>query len=89
MADMTERVMDDIAYGRAALKKMGDVSENFRIHTAGWIGGAEPSMWHGMQVTGSEFRPAKTGPNKGRLTIMVKESSRTVYVSKAEINAER
>lgn len=73
-----------LPFGKAALKKLGPVPENFRLYCAGWLGD-RPSEWDTMEVKGAEFRAAKTGPNKGRLTIEVPGTRRTVYVSKAEM----
>jgi len=85
-ADMTEKIFEPHPYGKAALKKMGVVPENFRLYLAGWIG--KHPDFHGMEVKGAEFRPALTGKNKGKLCIKVKDSDRTAYVSKEEIEAE-
>lgn len=85
---MQDRIMDETAFGRAALEKLGSVPENFRIYKAGWLGG-QPENWHGMQVEGAEFRAPEAGPNRGKLTIKVPGTQRTTYVSKAEIDAKR
>ena len=85
-ADMTEKIFELHPYGKAALKKMGIVPENFRLYFAGWIG--KYPDFHGMEVKGAEFRPALAGRNKGKLCIKIKDSDRTAYVSKAEIEAE-
>lgn len=89
MADMSEKLFEQHAYGIAAIKKMGNISENFRLYECGWLGGPNPEKWHSMQCTGAEFRAAKSGPNKGKLSIMVPGSKRTIYVSREEIDAER
>lgn len=89
MPDMTEKLFEQHAYGIAAIKKMGNISENFRLFQCGWLGGARPEDWHGMQCEGAEFRAARTGPNTGKLSIMIPGSKRTVYVSREEIDAER
>ncbi|WP_196491432.1 hypothetical protein [Comamonas testosteroni] len=83
---MDARIMEETAYGRAALKKLGEVPGNFRIYSAGWLGNF--SNPHGMQVSGAEFRQAKSGPNKGKLHFKIEGTDRTTYVSKAEIEAE-
>lgn len=85
-ADMTVKLFENYAYGKAALKKMGEVPENFRLYSAG-LKGNHPDF-HGMEVSGAEFRAAKTGKNKGRLTIYVAGTDRTAYVSNSEIQAE-
>jgi hypothetical protein len=85
-ADMTEPLFEKFAYGKAALKKMGAVPENFRLYSAE-LRGKHPN-YHGMQLHGAEFRAARTGPNKGKLCIEVDGSERTAYVSMEEIEAE-
>ncbi len=85
-ADMTEKLFENYPYGKAALKKMGDVPENFRLYSAALKG--EHPNYHGMEVKGAEFRAPKTGKYKGQLSIMVKGTTRTAYVSNSEISAE-
>lgn len=89
MPDMTGKLFEQHAYGIAAIKKMGNVSENFRLYQCGWLGGPTPNEWHGMECIGAEFRVAQSGVNKGKLSIMVPNTRRTVYVSREEIDAER
>lgn len=89
MANMTIKLFEKYAYGIAAMKKMGEVPENFRLYQCGWVGGGQPDQWHGMQCEGAEFRAAKSGPNKGVLSIMIPGTKRSAYVSRAEIDAER
>lgn len=84
--DMTTPLFENYAYGKAALKKLGDVPENFRFFMAE-LSGKYPN-YHGMQLQGCEFRIAKRGPNVGKLSIMVPDTTRTVYVSNKEIKAE-
>ncbi len=78
--------MENTSYGRAALSKLAPVAENFRIYEAGWLGD-KPSEWTVMEVKGMEFRAAKTGPNKGKLTVPVPGTKRTVYVTEDEMRA--
>jgi hypothetical protein len=40
-----------------------------------------------MEVKGMVFRAAKTGPNKGQLTVPVAGTKRTAYVTKDEMRA--
>jgi len=40
-----------------------------------------------MEVTGAEFREAKSGPNKGKLSVLVPNSKRTVHVHISEMIA--
>ena len=82
MNDMSEKVFEQQAFGKAALQKIGDVSENFRLFDAGWMGNGNLDT---MRVTGAEFRAAKSGPNKGRMTVMVPNTKQTVYVTKSEM----
>lgn len=73
-------------YGKVALRKLAPVPENFRLYSVGQLG-IRPDEFSVIQVTGAQFRTAKRGPNKGRLTIMVPGTQRTTYVTEAEINA--
>ncbi len=41
-----------------------------------------------MKVTGAQFRVDQSGPNKGKLSIMVKGTLRSAYVSKQEMQAQ-
>lgn len=74
------------SFGKAALKKLAPVSENFRLYTAGWLGN-KPEEMTVMQVTGAEFRRAKSGPNKGKLSILVRGTKRSAFVTRDEIRA--
>lgn len=81
--NMERDIFAEQPYGKVALKKLGNVSENFRLYAAGWLGdGKEREV---MEIHGAEFRRAKTGKNKGLLSIMVKGTKRTVYVTKQEM----
>lgn len=82
--NMDDRIWDDMAFGKAALKKMGDVPENFRLFSAGWVG--EYPNCHGMQVTGAEFQRMKRKTTHGK---KIKGTERSVYVSKAEMDVEK
>ena len=82
--DMQESIMDKTTYGQVALKKMAPVPEGFRLYEAGWID-ENPKERTVMQVTGAVFREAKTGPNKGKMTVKVDGTKRTVYVTKDEM----
>lgn len=87
IGDMTEKVMEDTNYGRAALAKIGPVSENFRLFKAGWVGNGHPKDSNGMVVLGAEYRSPTRGPNVGRLTMEVPGTRRKVYLSREEIRA--
>lgn len=84
--DMEHDVFAEQSYGKVALQKMNPVPENFRLYAAGWLG-EKPEEFTVMEVTGAEFRTAKSGPNKGKLSIMVPGTKRTVYVTKDEMKA--
>lgn len=85
-SDMSKDIFANCAYGKAALKKLGNVPANFRLYEAGWLG-KHPAR-EVMEVIGAEFRAAKSGPDAGKLSVKVEGSDRTVYVTKAEIQAE-
>jgi hypothetical protein len=84
--DMQIDIFAEQSYGKAALKKLAPVPENFRLYAAGWLG-KKPEDWKTMKVTGAEFRAAKTGKNAGKLSILVKGSGRSVIVTKDEMCA--
>lgn len=84
--DMEHDVFADQSNGKAALQKMAPVPENFRLYSAGWLGD-KPKDWTVMEVTGAQFRVAKSGPNKGKLAVMVPGTKRTVHVTKSEMKA--
>lgn len=79
----------DSPFGVLALKKLqkrGPLPENFRLFSAGWMG-KDPEDWTAMKVIGAVFREAKTGPNKGKLSIMVEGTKREVFVTEDEMQA--
>lgn len=82
--DMQEDIIASFDYGKAALKKLAPVPENFRLYLLEWLG-ERPGERTILKITGAEFRKAKTGKNKGKLTVMVENSKRTVYLTKEEI----
>ncbi len=73
-------------YGKAALKKLAPLPENFRLYSAGWLG-KKPEEWSVMEVTGAQFRVAKSGPNKGKLSMIIPGTKRTVFVTSDEMKA--
>lgn len=78
-------LMGNTSYGKAALAKLKSIpgfnpTQNFRVYEAGWLGNTDT-----MQVTAAEFREAKSGPNKGKLTKIVEGTIQTVYVNQAEM----
>ena len=78
MTDMTNKLFEKQPFGKLAIKKLGDVPENFRLYHAEWIGS-------NMRITGAEFRHAKRGHEKGMLSVKVPNTKHTVYVSATEI----
>lgn len=86
MPDMTVDVFADSGFGRAALKQLAPVPENFRLYSAGWLGDG-PADRSVMEVVGAELRAAKTGPNKGKFSVLVPGTARRVWVSKADMAA--
>lgn len=83
-ADQTVDVFAAQAYGKAALRKLGDVDTDFRLYEAGFA-----DEYGTMKVTGAIFRIAFSGQNKGKFCVKVDGSDRTVYVSREDINKER
>ena len=82
--DMTEDIFADQSYGALALQKLAPADSNFRLYKAGWLGkGDEREV---IAVTGAVFRHATRGPNKGKLSIMVPDTSRTAHVTSAEMS---
>lgn len=88
--DMQEDIFGKMPFGRIALAKLKPASPNFRLYSAGWLEtGGPPDTWEVMAVTGAEFREAKSGPNRGKLCIMVKGTKRTVHVHRSEMTAHK
>ena len=82
---MMEDLFADTTFGKLALGKIKPANPNFRLYSAGWLGkGNEREV---MEVTGADFREAKSGPRKGQLCVPVKDTKRTVYVTAAEMRA--
>ncbi len=84
--DMEQDLFAEQTNGKAALSKLAPVPKNFRLYYAGWLG-KRPEDWKEMEVKGAEFRIAKSGPNKGKLSILVPGTRRSVRVTKAEMQA--
>lgn len=87
MTDMSKDIFATCSYGQVALRKLAPVPGNFRLFFAGWLE-TKSEHWQTMKVTGAEFREAKSGPNKGKLSIKVPGSERSVYVTKDEMAAQ-
>lgn len=86
MTDMTRDTLGEQTFGQLALAKLAPVPENFRLFQCEWMGD-KPEEWTVMQVKGAEFRIAKSGPNKGKLSILVPGTERTAFVTADEIRA--
>lgn len=83
-SDMTIDVFADTVYVMIAVEKLNKLSslpENFRLYECGWLDDTRQVM----RVTGAEFRAAKTGKNKGKLSVMVPRTKQTAYVTAEEI----
>lgn len=78
-----ENIYEQFAFGKAALKKFGPVPGNFMLYAAG-LHPQPPVESQGMKVTGAEFVADPTGEEE---LAMVPGSSRTVFVTRAEILA--
>lgn len=85
--DMTHDIFADQVFGKIALRKLSPVPENFRLYMAGWLGD-KPSKTGVMEVAGAQFRVAKSGKNKGKLSIMIPGTKRTAYVTADEMHIE-
>lgn len=83
--DMQVSIFAGMSYGVIALQKLAPVHPNFRLYAVAWLGD-KPSEWTVMEVKGAEFREAKSGSNKGKLSILVKGTTRTAYVTQKEMD---
>ena len=82
---MSHDVFGNEWYAKIALQKMGVSSENFRIYEVGWCETGGPiETWDTLEVIGAEFREARRGPNKGKLSILVPGTKRTAYIHVSE-----
>jgi len=79
-----DNIFADTAYGKAALAKLAPVAENFMLFECGWLGQKVEEMTV-MECKGAQFREATKGKNKGKLSIIVKGTERTAYVTQEEI----
>lgn len=85
MADLTIDPFAKYTFGRLALKKLSGLPSNFRLYKAGWLGsGNERDV---MELTGAEFRIAMSGKNKGKMSIKVPKTDRSVFVTSKEVAA--
>lgn len=62
-----------------ALKKLAPVPANFRCFLYERLGEGKNSV---LQITGAEFREAKSGPYKGKLRIEIKGTRRSCFLTK-------
>jgi hypothetical protein len=85
--DMQVDILKDSVFGKIALNKMGSVPEGFRLYEAGWLED-DLIVLPVIKVSGAEFRLAKTGINKGKMTVMVPGTKVSVYVTAEELRAE-
>ncbi|UVT00047.1 hypothetical protein [Burkholderia glumae] len=84
--DLHDDPFADTSFGRLALKKIKPTSSNFRLFEAGWLEtGGPPETWEIFEVIGAEFREAKRGPNKGKLSIMVPNTRCIVHLHRDEL----
>lgn len=81
MTDMTYDEFAEFPFGKAALQKLSPLPANFRLYEAENLGPGK-----GMKVIGAEFRVAKRGLNKGKLSILVQGTRKVVRLSQREIN---
>ncbi|MDL5034278.1 hypothetical protein QRD43_20420 [Pelomonas sp. APW6] len=72
----------ETSFGRAALKKLAPVPENFRLYSAEWLG-KKPEEWNEMRVTGRVFRASRSGC----LDIPVAGTIQSVIVTRDEMRA--
>lgn len=80
-----EDLFADTTFGKLALRKLAPIAPNFRLYSAGWMG--DGNQRDVMDVTGAEFREAKRGLRKGEPCIAVPGTTRTAYVTAAEMAA--
>lgn len=78
----------DCSYGKLALTKFGAIPPGFFIYCCGWKGDITTPHCV-MEVTGGEFRIAKSGKYKGMYSILVRGTDRTVYLTSAEVDAAK
>ena len=79
--NMEKDVFAEQIFGKLALKKLAPVGENFRLYLAEWLDDQRVVM----KVSGAVFRVAKSGKNKGKLSIIVKGTEQTAYITADEM----
>ncbi|WP_240493570.1 hypothetical protein [Pandoraea sp. ISTKB] len=80
-----EDIFAKMPFGKVALEKLAPVEQNFRLFSAGWLGDGKSREV--MQISGAVFREAKSGPRKGTLCMQVPGTTRTTFVTAAEMDA--
>lgn len=83
---MEERIFESTDYGKVAIDKIKPTDPNFRLFYAGWLEDGKADV---MKIKGAVFRAAKSGPNKGRMCMIVKGTEQVAYVSVSEMDAKR
>lgn len=84
--DMEHDCFAEQPYGQLALQKMAPTPADFRLYCAEWLGDKQNGR-QVLKMTGGEFRRAKSGKNKGKLSILVKGTDKTVFLTSEEIQA--
>lgn len=80
MSDMTIDIFAEHAFGKAALAKLAPLDPNFRLYSAAHVDNKGT-----IRVTGAVFAPGKCGRYKGVLSVLVKGTEQTVYVTKSDV----
>lgn len=86
--DMTVDNFASLPFGQAALKKLNVTSKNFRFYSSETLDLDKPRKLRRMRLKGAIFRPALSGPSKGRLTIMVANTIQTATIEQSDIIRE-
>ena len=84
--DMRKDPFADFEFGQVALQKLAPNDENFRLYAAGWLG--DGNQHDVMEVSGAIFRESTRGPTKGQLSVLVKGTRRTAYVTAEEMRRQ-
>jgi len=71
----------------SAKAKMGTLNdENFCIYKFEWRGDIKDRANCVLEVTGAQFREAKSGPRKGQKCIMIKNTDKVCFLTPDEID---
>lgn len=79
----SDDIFAETAFGKAALRKLGAVPENFQLYFAGWLG-KMPKDWNEMLIKGRVFGKSRGG----KLDVPMPGTIRRVVVTRDEILAE-